>query len=292
MAQVVDSARLLAALDVPVLLQGETGVGKTLLAEQMVAASTRPEQPLVSINCAALSAQRAAEQLFGERRPGQPLQPGYVQSAAGGTLLLDEVAELPLAVQGSLLRLLEQGEWQVVGESRPHQQPVRILATSNADMLARVRAGDFRMDLYQRLAVVAVQLPPLRERLDDLPVLLRECSEQVADQYHVSPIRFSASALKLLRRYRWPGNVRELKNLCQRLSLLLPGRVIDASNLPAEMLAESQRSRPGAMDLIGREVALIQKALDEAGGNKSRAARLLGISRDTLNYRLRKYKLV
>lgn len=281
MSSLLDSVRMIAALDVPVLLQGATGTGKGLLAEQIHAASPRANQPFVVINCAALYAESVQEQLF-----------GYVQSAEGGTLLLDEIQDLPLSVQGSLLRFIEQGEIQVSGEARPRVLNVRILATSNADMLQMASSGDFRSDLYYRLSVVPVVLPSLCERQADLKPLLRDCSAACSTEFNVPAISFSAAAIAVLQRYSWPGNVRELNNLCRRLSVLLPGHIISPSNLPVEITQSCQQEQLGAMDLVGKEVALIKGALQQSKGNKSRAARLLGISRDTLNYRLRKYELV
>lgn len=284
MASLVDSARLLAALDVPVFITGETGVGKSLLANTLVSASARAAQPYITVNCAALDGATALEQLFGDE--------GYALAANGGTLLLDEVSELPLSIQAALLRFVEQGEVQTPGSAKLQKLDVRILAATNADMLELIRLGRFRQDLYQRLNVVPVHVPSLRERDDDLSELLRVMSAQTAQTMNMEKaISFSASALSILRRYSWPGNVRELNNLCTRLSALLPAQLIEATNLPQELLQSAKRGRFGAMDLVSKEVALIRDALEEASGNKSRAARLLGISRDTLNYRLKKYDL-
>ena len=285
MRSLLDSLGMIAALDVPVLLQGATGTGKGLLAEQIHLASPRASQSFVAINCAALCPQNSLAQLFGSTD-----NQGYLQSAAGGTLLLDEVQELPLEIQGALMRFIEQGEVQTSGQL--NSVDVRILAASNADMLQMIAADSFRSDLYYRLNVVPVLLPTLAERQKDIKVLLRDFSLEYAEEFNVPAIRFSAAALAVLQRYRWPGNVRELKNLCARLSALLPGQIIAPSNLPIEVTQASQPIRLGAMDLVGKEVSLIKGALQQAKGNKSHAARLLGISRDTLNYRLRKYQLL
>lgn len=286
MSSLLDSLRVIAALDVPVLIQGATGTGKGLLAEQIHAVSPRAAQPYIVINCAALCGERAREQLFGSE-----LSAGYLQAAEGGTLLLDEVQDLPLNAQAALLRFIEQGEIQALGETHPRVLNVRILAASNADMLQMTSSGSFRNDLYYRLSVVPVVLPALRERLADLKILLRDCSAQCATDFNLPAISFSAAAIAVLQRYSWPGNVRELKNLCSRLTVLLPGKIITPSNLPTDISQASQPLHLGAMDLVGKEVALIKDALQQSKGNKSRAARLLGISRDTLNYRLRKYQL-
>jgi DNA-binding NtrC family response regulator len=287
MSSLLDSLGLIASLDVPVLLQGATGTGKGLLAEQIHTASRRAEQPFIVINCAALCVEDARQQLFGSVDAE-----GYLQAAENGTLLLDEVQDLPLNVQTALLRFIEQGEVQVLGASRPRRLDVRILAASNADMLEMTRSGSFRSDLYHRLSVVPVILPVLQDRQADLKNLLRDFSAECAAEFDLPMIRFSAAAIAVLQRYSWPGNVRELKNVCSRLTALLPGRIIEPANLPAGIIKESQQEHLGAMDLVGKEVALIKGALQQAKGNKSRAARLLGISRDTLNYRLRKYELI
>jgi len=287
MSSLLDSLGLIANLDVPVLLQGATGTGKGLLAEQIHAASSRSNQSFIEINCAALCTERAQQQLFGDE-----VSAGYLQAAEGGTLLLDEVQDLPLSVQAALLRFIEQGEVQVLGVSHPLRVDVRILAASNVDMLEMTRSGSFRSDLYHRLSVVPVMLPVLQDRQADLKTLLRDFSAECAAEFDLPMISFSAAAIAVLQRYSWPGNVRELKNVCSRLTALLPGRIIEPANLPAGIIKESQQEHLGAMDLVGKEVALIKGALQQAKGNKSRAARLLGISRDTLNYRLRKYELV
>lgn len=291
MTAVLASARMIAALDVSVLLQGATGTGKSLLADAIVQSSPRAKEAYVRINCAALSAEKVEEQLFGVHAAGE-FEPGYLHAAHNGTLLLDELAELPVSVQSQLLRFLEHGEVQSVGSNQLDKLNVRVIAASNADMLALTRSGRFRLDLFHRLNVVPIQLPSLQQRKDDLKQLLRDFSEQHAADFNLQKIKFSAAAIAVLQRYSWPGNVRELSNLCQRLTVLLPGRVIEPANIPAEIRDESKRGQFGVMDLVGKEVTLIQNALDEANGNKSRAARLLGISRDTLNYRLRKYGLV
>lgn len=287
MSSLLDTVAVIAALDVPVLLQGATGTGKGLLAERIHAASTRRSKPFVVINCAALCPQNGLEQLFGGRA-GE----GYLQSAAGGTLLLDEVQELPLEMQAALLRFIEQGEVQNTVSNQLGCVDVRILAASHADMLKMSSAGSFRSDLYYRLNVVPIVLPALAERQADIKVLLRDFSADYAAAFNVPAIRFSAAALAVLQRYSWPGNVRELQNLCARLSALLPGQIIAPSNLPVDVTQASQPVLMGAMDLLEKEVSLIKGALQQSKGNKSHAARLLGISRDTLNYRLRKHKLV
>lgn len=292
MASLMDTLPLLAAMDVSVLLTGASGTGKGLMAQELIAHSQRAACPVVVINCAALSEQRVAEQLFGEYRDGE-FTPGYLHAAQQGTLVLDEVAELSLKAQGALLRFMDSGEVQPVGSDRPIFLDVRIIAASNADMLERVQLGGVREDFYHRLNGVPLLLPSLCERKEDLPELLALFAQQQAQTTGREPLRFSAAALKGLRQYSWPGNVRELRNMCVRLAALLPtGSVVDAGNLPQEIREERQRGQLGAMDLVAKEVDLIKQALADASGNKSKAARLLGISRDTLNYRLRKYELV
>jgi DNA-binding NtrC family response regulator len=298
--EVLHAAQVVAATDVTALILGESGTGKELLARTMHAQSRRHADAFVSVNCAALPENLAESLLFGHRKgaftSASADHAGHVGAADHGTLFLDEVAELPLAVQSKLLRFLESGEVLPVGEATPRRMDVRVIAATHRDLRAAVSRGEFREDLYYRLFVVPLQLPPLRERPADIPLLLDALLPQLAARHAVSPPRFTPAALARLKAHAWPGNVRELRNLCERLAVLLPGREIHPENLPAELRAAP--AHPGApgfrlpdqgVVLALVEESLIRQALQRTQGNRSRAARLLGISRDTLLYRLKKF---
>ncbi|RMG53380.1 MAG: AAA family ATPase [Gammaproteobacteria bacterium] len=294
---VIRAAQLVARTDATVLLEGETGTGKELLAQGLHAASRRAKGPFVSINCAALPEPLAEAELFGHERGAftgaDRSRPGHVRRADGGTLFLDEIGEMPLAVQARLLRLIEQGEIQPLGEQRIRQVDVRIIAATHQPLERLVREGRFRRDLYFRLSVVPLALPSLRERGGDSLLLAEHFLDHFSRLHGCARPRLTAAARRALLEAEWPGNVRELRNLCERLCILLPGQSIEPGNLvsgaaTAETLTEADFP---TLDLAELERAAIRRALARSHGNKSRAARLLGISRDTLNYRLRKYAL-
>ncbi len=301
LVSVMDAARLVAVTDVTVLLQGESGTGKELLARAIHNSSLRCSKPFICLNCAALPEGLAESELFGHRKGAftgaSQDYIGRIRSAEGGTLLLDEVGELPLHLQPKLLRFLESGECQGIGEPSPYKVSVRVIAATNRDLRKMVEQGLFRADLYYRLSVVPLELPPLRERDGDVELLLRSYFRDFAKQYNVKQPKLSKDALRLIRRYHWPGNVRELRNFCERIVILFAGREIDAGNLPEEMRVPAvfSKDHAGTITINGLRNAehnLILNALKNAKGNKSEAARMLGISRDSLNYRLKKYGVV
>lgn len=296
------AARLVAATDVPVLIQGESGTGKDLLARLLHAESPRASGPLVAVNCAALPADLAESLLYGHRRGSftgaDADHAGFVREAHGGTLLLDEIGDMPAGLQAKLLRFLESGEFQPIGAPRAERADVRVVAATNRDLAGEVAAGRFRADLFYRLNVVPLGLPPLRERLDDLPLLTEHFLAELGEHHGLPAPRIGRDALQLLRRWHWPGNVRELRNLCERLLILFPGGTVGAGNLPPEMRSPQPAQARPLLQLPGEglslrelEVELIRQALARTGGNRSRAARLLGLTRDTLLYRLKKYAI-
>lgn len=298
--QVLRAAALVAATQVPVLIRGESGTGKELLARTLHARSTRADGGFVSVNCAALPEALAESLLYGHRKGAftgaVQHQQGYVAAAHGGTLFLDEVGELPLAVQAKLLRFLESGEVQPVGEAAARRVDVRVLTATNRDLEAGVKAGRFREDLYYRLNVVPLELPPLRERREDVGVLVAQLTAQLAERHGLEAPRYSDAALERLVCYEWPGNVRELRNLCERMLVLFSGRVVAPENLPAELRGPSSgkglfRLPAGGIRLDHVESDFIRQALELTRGNRSQAARLLGLSRDTLLYRIKKHAL-
>jgi two-component system response regulator HydG len=293
------SARMVAATDVTVLIVGETGTGKEVLAQALKQHSPRADKPFITLNCAALPEALAESELFGHRKGAFTgavgNQTGRLQAADGGTVFLDEVDSLPVPLQAKLLRFLETGEIQPVGETHSQNVNVRIIAASNANLQEKIARNEFRRDLYYRLNVVPLEIPPLRERMGDIQLLLQHYMKLFAVEHRLSETSFSRQALARLSAYHWPGNVRELRNVCERLSILLAGRVIEENNLPAEIVNRPAAQKPLfdlpelGIELEKVEMDLIRQALNRTNGNRSRSARLLGISRDTLLYRMQKY---
>ncbi len=301
---VLRSAQIIAATDVTVMLQGESGTGKELLARAIHNESKRNEAPFIAINCAALPESLAESELFGHSKGAftgaDAHNMGRIHAANGGTLFLDEVAELSLNIQSKLLRFLESGECQRLGEASTHCVNTRIISATHIDLLKRVEEGTFRDDLYYRLNVVPLEIPPLRERSGDIRLLLGNLSLQLANQYQLPIPTYTKETLERLDSYNWPGNVRELRNLCERLLILSGGQQIALSNLPIEMRDFQASHRPlknlfdipdEGINLEEVEQTLISNALKKSGGNQSKAARLLGLTRDTLLYRIKKYAL-
>ncbi|MDH5485510.1 MAG: sigma-54 dependent transcriptional regulator [Gammaproteobacteria bacterium] len=297
---VIRSAQIVASTDVTVLLEGATGTGKEVLAEALHAASLRADKPFITINCAALPESLVESELFGHKKGAftgaDSDQPGYIRQAAGGTLFLDEIGELPVTVQAKLLRFIEYGECQRLGDSQPQKVNVRLIAATNRDLKSQVAAGQFRDDLYYRLKIVPLELPTLQQRQCDIKLLAMHFIQQLAQQHRLDAPVFTAAAIKFMQAYAWPGNIRELRNMCERLVVLLPGQQITEHNLPLEMSpiesnAKGFRLPSDGVNLENLEVDLIHQALGMSHGNKSHAARLLGISRDAFLYRLKKYAI-
>ena len=287
---------IIAVSDVSVLIYGEIGTGKGLLADILHAESRRNERPLITINCAALQLEGIEIDLFGQcNDAGDIKHKGKLLAADGGTVFLDEVDALPLPIQAKVLRFLEVGECQLQGSHKLHKADVRILAASSANLHEEVMAGRFRADLFYRLHVVPITMPALRERGDDIGLLFRHFGREFDNNNAV--VRYSRSVEHCLQSYSWPGNIRELMNFCQRMALLNPGKVIQLEDLPLEMMPEAAANEhmfvlpPTGIKLAQVELDLIEQALEMAAGNRSKAARLLGISRDTLLYRMQKHDL-
>ena len=299
------SAKVVAGTDVTVLIAGETGTGKELLANALQSHSLRTKQAYITLNCAALPEALVESELFGHKRGSftgaVTNQTGRLLAADGGTLFMDEVDSLPLPIQAKLLRFLETGEIQPVGDTQPMHVDVRVIAASNTSLEEKIGRGEVRKDLYYRLNVVPLKIPALRDRKGDIPLLLNHFMGHFADNHKLPPSTLSKTALNRLQDYSWPGNVRELRNVCERLGILLAGRVIEESNLPQEILYRPTVQKgitrngldlpEGGIELEKLEIDLIMQALDRTKGNRSRSARLLGISRDTLLYRMQKHGL-
>jgi len=298
--QVVNTAGIIANTDVTVLIEGDTGTGKELLAQALHKSSPRHQRNFVAVNCAALPDALAESQLFGHKKGAftgaDKDQLGFVQQAEEGTLFLDEVGELSLPIQAKLLRFIEYGECQRLGDSQPAKSNVRIIAATNRNLLSQVANGEFREDLFYRLKVVPLELPSLVQRADDIPVLVKHFVQALAQQHGISTPSVSKAAIKQMQQYNWPGNVRELRNLCESLVVLLQGKNIEASNLPPHIISSVIEKSGFKLPVSGikmdeLEVDLLNQALQASAGNKSRAARLLGITRDVFLYRLKKYAI-
>ena len=304
MEAVLRSAHLIAQTDASVLIMGESGTGKELVAQAMHAASLRSKRPFITVNCAALPESLAESLLFGHRKGAftgaDNHHAGLIGAAEGGTLFLDEIGELPLNLQAKLLRFLESGEVLPLGEAQAKRMDVRVFAATHRDLHQMAKQGAFRTDLFYRLNIIPVELPPLRERREDVEVLLKHFLQQFATQHHLPIATLDKAARQHLTRYAWAGNVRELRNLCERLSILLAGREIGVPNLPLEIRQQPVASDPlrapfclpaSGVNLDELERDLLNQALERTQNNKTHAAKLLGISRDALNYRLKKQLL-
>jgi DNA-binding NtrC family response regulator len=298
---VIRTAQIVAAADVHILIEGETGTGKELMAHALQQSSKRANQPFVIINCAAMPAELIESLMFGHEKGAftgaDERKDGYVQKASGGTLFLDEIGELPLSLQAKLLRFVENGECQRVGSHKLEKVDVRILAATNHNLLKMMDEGKFRQDLFYRLSVVTLRLPNLRERRRDIPELAKHFLQQATKNNHSEPCTLSQDALNQLKHYAWPGNIRELKNVCEHVSAMLPGEVINKDNLPLDVQQSKPLSDSGytlpehGINMESLEIDLIKQALEYSNGNKSKAAKLLGLSRDAFLYRLKKHKL-
>jgi two-component system response regulator HydG len=289
--------RRVAPRDVTVLITGESGTGKERVAEALVRASRRADRPFVRFNCAALTPELAEAELFGHARGAFTgavrARAGLFREADGGTLLLDEIGELAAGAQGKLLRVLQEGEIRPLGEDRTHRIDVRILAATNRDLSSLVASGRFREDLLYRLKVVTLQVPPLRERPEDIPVLARHFLARAAQRFGVTPVRVTPELLSRLGTYSWPGNVRELENALESAVALSADGTIDLSFLPDPSLPPQPQPAPTRFkeQVAAYERGLIVAALDAARGNQSEAARLLDMGRATLQDKMRKYGL-
>jgi len=310
MRRLLDAASRIAARDVTVLVRGETGVGKELIAAWVHVNSLRAKKPLVRFNCAAIPGELAESELFGHARGAftgaNTAHRGFFAEADGGTLVLDEVGELPLAVQAKLLRALQEGEIQPVGLGRVQKVDVRVIASTNRDLLADSKAGTFREDLYYRLAVVELIVPPLRDRPDDVAPLAETFIARYADRFGLPGLHLGPGVVEALARREWPGNVRELDNTIARLAALASDEVIRVEDLgvASEFVAEPFGPTPtvpmmpqeipegGLRAMVeAYETQIIATMLEETEHNQSEAARRLHVSRVTLIDKMRKYGL-
>jgi two-component system, NtrC family, response regulator AtoC len=297
MRRVQELAERAAAGTINVLITGETGVGKELLAETVHRASPRRGGPYVCLNCAALSETLLESELFGHERGAftgaVQAKLGLLETAARGTLFLDEVGELPLATQAKLLRVIETREVARLGSVRPHRIDVRFIAATNRDLEAEVARGAFRADLYYRLNGITLTIPPLRSRLEEIRPLAETFLRQISRDLGRPPPLLPPVSVGHLEGYTWPGNIRELKNVIERAVLLCEGPVLEPQHMPLEQraLTESQRLGTAAVGSAGSERDRIVEALATCAGNQSRAAKMLGIPRRTFVSKLDAYRI-
>jgi two-component system, NtrC family, response regulator AtoC len=300
--RVLDQAARVSQRNTTVLIQGETGTGKELVARAIHHNSRRSSRPFVAINCGAIPRDLVESELFGYVRGAftgaVASKSGRFEAADGGTIFLDEVGELPLEAQVKLLRVLQEGEVNKLGANAPIKIDVRVIAATHRDLSAMVEDGTFREDLYYRLAVVPLRIPPLRERREDIPELVDTLFQRAKERHGLLDVRMASAVHQRLIAYRWPGNVRQLENVLERLLVLSSADLITVEDLPEELIPSAASTAilwPNlpeegiSLEAIERE--LISRALEKFDGNQTQAARYLDISRRTLIYRMEKHGL-
>jgi DNA-binding NtrC family response regulator len=297
MEAVLELVSQVAPSKASVLLVGESGTGKELIAEAIHAASPRAKSPFVRLHCAALSESLLESELFGHERGAFTgavgRREGRFRQADGGTLLLDEIGEIPLAVQVKLLRFLQERTFERVGGNETLKVDVRVIAATNRDLVAEIKRGVFREDLFYRLNVVTIELPPLRERRSDVPALATFFLRRYAVENGKKIETFADDALRRLLDYRWPGNVRELENVIERAVVLCDGPRIETKHLPPAVVPSSEREGPPPIPgstIADLERYAILKTLEACGGSTSKAATVLGVSPRKIQYKLHEYE--
>ncbi|MBX3736627.1 MAG: sigma-54-dependent Fis family transcriptional regulator [Candidatus Didemnitutus sp.] len=294
------AAEEIARSDVTVLIEGESGTGKELVARLIHERSVRAARPFIFVNCAALPEQLVEAELFGYRKgaftDARADKLGRFQLADGGTLFLDEIGDLSPKGQGDLLRVLEDGAFRMVGGTELVRVDVRVVAATNKSLLEAVAAGKFREDLYYRLHVIPIAVPALRERAEDIPLLIEAFVVRFCAKHRRRAKRLAPEAMRLCQRFPWPGNIRQLRNVAERIVVTSSGPVIGVDELPDEIRAQenagaSVEIRAG-MTIEEAEKLLIAQTIKHATANRAEAARLLGISRRALQYKLKRYGLL
>jgi len=297
MREILDSIALIAPTDATVLILGESGTGKELVANLIHERSLRASQPLVKLNCAALTETLLESELFGHERGAFTgaiaRKEGRFELADGGSLFLDEIMEMSSVTQAKLLRVLQEQEFERVGGTQTINVDVRIIAATNKNLGEEVEAGHFREDLYYRLNVVPIQLPPLRERREDIPVLAEHFLKHYAAKNHRAVRQILPEALDLLMRYNWPGNIRELENAIERGVIIAQGELLTPNELPIALRQNTQSTHDTANtgSLKDMEREHISRTLAQVGGNRTQAAKILGITRKTLQNKIKEYGL-
>lgn len=300
MQEVFDRVRRAVAVNSTVLIQGESGTGKELVARHIHFAGPRKKKPFIVVNCAAIPDTLVESELFGHEKGAftgaEISRQGKFEVANGGTLFLDEIGDMRLDSQAKLLRVLQDGVVERVGASTTRQVDVRVIAATNRDLRKAVDQGEFREDLYFRLEVLPVRLPPLRERMDDLPLLVSHFRGKLSRRLGKPAPTVAPDAIEAMRRYRWPGNVREIENTLEQLFILTDSPTIRAKDLPEKLRARAPEKGEyelpaGGVVLEDLEEELIRQALNRSGGSIKEAAELLGLTYKTLQYRLKKHDI-
>ena len=291
MQQVFSALSKVAVTPATVLITGESGTGKELAARAIHYGSPRASAPFVPVSCAAIPEGLLESELFGHMKGAftgaSETRAGFLQTAEGGTIFLDEISSTPLSTQVKLLRVLQEKEVCMVGSTRGRRVDIRILAATNKDLLGLVRKGTFREDLYFRLNVLTIEMPPLRDRGNDVFLLIRHFVEKFAAEMGRKVPDFSPQALQVLRNYHWPGNVRELENVVQRLVVMNEASAIEVPDLPSLMRFSGLRNASYDRTLAEVETEYIRNVLESVNGNRTRAAEILGIDRKTLREKLK-----
>jgi two-component system NtrC family response regulator len=288
-----------------VLITGESGTGKELVARAVHFSSPRKEGPFVSVNCMAFNSGVLESELFGHEKGSftgaVATRRGRFEQADHGTLFLDEIGELSMDLQVKLLRVLQERTFERVGGTEPIHIDIRVVAATNRNLLQMITEGTFREDLFYRLNVVQIPIPPLRERREDIPLLISHFTKKIAEDNGISPKNFSIEAQNYLTGYEWPGNIRQLQNILERCMVMVPGPLIDVEDLPPEIRGEESQFK-SAVDLLPVELnladtldrieaALIKRTLIRANFVQAHAAEMLGISRSLMQYKLKKYNI-
>jgi two-component system response regulator HydG len=289
---IFDAIAKAASTSATVLITGESGTGKELVARAIHYSSARASAQFVPVNCSAIPEELLESELFGHVKGAftgaVESRAGFFQTADGGTIFLDEISDTSLGMQAKLLRVLQDKEVCMVGSSRPRNVDVRIVASTNKDLLGLVKKTVFREDLYYRLNVITIDIPPLRDRNDDIILLIQHFTNKFAKDSGKPKPKFSDSALQVLRNYHWPGNVRELENVIQRLVVMTDGEMIEVPDLPSLLRFSALRKAGLNRTLAEVEAEYIQNVLTSVGGNITQAAEILGIDRKTLRAKIKK----
>lgn len=300
MGAVFDIVRRAIPLNTTVLIRGESGTGKELVARHIHFSGPRKQKPFIVVNCAAIPDSLVESELFGHEKGAftgaETSRTGKFEAGDGGTLFLDEIGDMRLESQAKLLRVLQDGLIEPVGGVKPRQVDVRVIAATNRDLAQRVQDGEFRQDLYYRLDVLNIILPPLRERPHDLPLLIHHFRQKLSKKLGNPVPEVSADVVEAMGRYRWPGNVRELENTLEQVFILTDAATITVGHLPEKLQEPALDTGdlvlpPGGLSLEELEQDLIRQALGRSGGRLKEAAELLGLSYKTLQYRLKKHDI-
>ncbi|MEA2039532.1 MAG: sigma-54 dependent transcriptional regulator [Thermodesulfobacteriota bacterium] len=299
-----EQLRIVAPTNAWVLISGENGTGKELVANTIHRLSKRSQKPMVEVNCAAIPEDLIESELFGHEKGAftgaSAMRKGKFDQAHEGTIFLDEIGDMSLKAQSKTLRILQEQKFERVGGTRTIEVDVRVIAATNKDLEAEIEKGTFREDLFFRLNVIPISVAPLRERIEDIPELVREFAEGLSRSANMEPKEFSEEAVKILQGYNWPGNIRELKNLVERLMIMVPDKVLTSNNIPPPFNCFSgieEGFKPAFAEDSLREAknqfekAFIEGKLKEFGGNISRAAQAIGVERSNLHKKMKVYGL-